>query len=97
MHRHLASPRLSASSTKARDLFSSSEAFTQNEYPTSASKHVGTYLTYSELRSGPPRSERGVIERLAKLSAADCMFVLALLWETGASALAQKNASCREF
>lgn len=38
MYRHLAPPQLSACSTRAHDLSSSSEAFTQNEYPTSASK-----------------------------------------------------------
>lgn len=37
MHRHLPPPRLSAWSTNADDLFSSSEAFEQHEYPTSAS------------------------------------------------------------
>jgi hypothetical protein len=47
--------------------------------PVERFQHVGTYLTYRELTSGSSMSERGVVERLARLSAADCMFVLALL------------------
>jgi hypothetical protein len=47
--------------------------------PPEPARHVGTYLTYGELTSGPLMSERGVVERLTRLSAADCMFVLALL------------------
>jgi hypothetical protein len=41
--------------------------------------HVGTYLTYSELTGNPPLSENEIIERLRRLSAADCLLALAQL------------------